>query len=184
MVITEQRREKRAEGEEKRRGEECRAEWAQREKQWKKALICTSDFCKLVYHVSSVTVLHVSSPLPSPCPHPTQTFLFLSRYFNAFLDLNIPINYFILVFFNDKFSGSFTNLFFVSYHFTGLSEYISEPFRSFDPLLGFCVERWCVLLSIRPDWAAEALKVRRRREHQEIYAHKKHELTRGPLTPL
>lgn len=82
MVITEQRREKRAEGEERRGGEEYRAEWAQREQQWKKALICTSDFCKLVYHVSSVTdtcllplpLLAFTQPKPS-CFYP-DTFMY------------------------------------------------------------------------------------------------------------
>lgn len=42
-------------------GEKSRVKWAHREQQWKKALICTSDFCKLVYHVSSATVPHVPS---------------------------------------------------------------------------------------------------------------------------
>lgn len=44
-------------------GEKSTAKWAQRELGWKKkGLICTSDFCKLVYHVSSVP--------PPPDPNP------------------------------------------------------------------------------------------------------------------
>lgn len=61
MVITEQRWERGAEGEEGRGGEEWSEVGKEAAPLGGEALICTSDFCKLIYHVSSCNVHHVSS---------------------------------------------------------------------------------------------------------------------------
>lgn len=175
MVITEQRREKRAQGEE-RRGKKSRVKWAHREQQWKKALICTSDFCKLVYHVSSATVPHVPSHsiLYMPLLDPTIFCLLpdVSTYSLCQMVL-LPA----LVFKQQHSTAHIYQLYLALHHFM-------DFFPSFDWMLWLCVKSQYLLLSIKLDWAAGVLKVIRRRKHGEIYAHKKHELTWGPLSPL
>lgn len=80
------------------RGEEEKstAKRAQLEQRWKKGLICTSDFCKLVYHVSSVTVFHVSSlrSLSLPLPDPN-LLVFSPWYCHVSLGPNSFINFIV-----------------------------------------------------------------------------------------
>lgn len=168
-------------------GEKSTVKWAQREQRWKKSLICTSDLSKLIYHVSSVIALHVSSPPSLSLPPADPNLLVFPEILPCFpWTKYVHHLHCICMFSNPKFEVSchVYLVCLVTHHFMDSSNNISESFPSFERLLGLCVESWCILLSISPDWAAGALKVRRRRKHQEIYAHKKHELTGGPLTPL
>lgn len=157
---------------ERKRGEESEVKWALRELRWgKKALICTSDFCKLIYHVSSFSVHHVSS-------HST---LYMSS-----LGLNLPVFLWIcslqqIISSHLKSDGSHPSR---SSHFTSFYRVIEQNFGSWLVCRAMCREQIFFLCSIEPDWAGGALKVRGRRKHQEMYAHRKHELTRGPLLLL
>lgn len=113
-------------------GETSRVKWAHREQQWKKALICTSDFCKLVYHVSSATVPHVPShsilymPLLDPA-----IFLFVARCFHVFF---VPNGFITCAGFQTaKFDGS---------HLSALSRLTSFYGLFFHHLTGCCGCVW------------------------------------------
>lgn len=159
-------------------GRKSGVKWAQREQQWKKALICTSDFCKLVYHVSSATVPHVPphSTVCMPLLDPNPFFFVCCQIFPCFL--RAKRFYHLRWFLYSRFDGSHLSRIACLTWFYGLF------FPSSDWMLRLRVKSQYLLLSIKLDWAAVVLKVIRRRKHREIYAHKKHELTWGPLSPL
>lgn len=141
----------------------------------KRGLIFTSDFCKLVYHVTSCPL---PENLPWPPPDPSRHFVCTVLYFS------VPVCYHpCWVLFlkygsgqtipaHTRFSWTRPTTLLTRFHHRRTCCRGGAPkVKAFSSPLGL-VER------------PGLKKVRRRRKHQEIYAQKEHELTGGPLAAL